>query len=240
MPENIKTLTNVRLDDLIDRIRQAHTDPLEQLSDAVVMAEHLGEIADSLVGHFVDQARRSGASWTTIGAGMGVSKQAAQKRFVGQAPAAPDDASSNPFARFTPRARNAVVTAHNLAVAESAEFVTAALLARGVLAEESSLGVLALVSSGVDAGAVAERLSTTGDRGDAGESRAFVPYDDAAKVVLEGAVATAVRLGHGYVGTEHLLIALFADPIVGQVLISAGAQQNSFEKSVLDQLAELS
>jgi hypothetical protein len=44
-----------------------------------------------LIGHFVDQARRSGASWTEIGKSMGVTKQAAQKRFVpkepGQVPA---------------------------------------------------------------------------------------------------------------------------------------------------------
>ena len=45
-------------------------------------AEHLGEVADHLIGHFVDQARRSGASWTDIGRSMGVTKQAAQKRFV--------------------------------------------------------------------------------------------------------------------------------------------------------------
>ncbi len=72
----------LRLDDLISAIRKVHPDPLDQLSDAVVAAQHLGDVADSLIGHFVDQARRSGASWTAIGASMGVSKQAAQKRFV--------------------------------------------------------------------------------------------------------------------------------------------------------------
>jgi hypothetical protein len=75
----------VRLDDLIDAIKQVHTDALEQLTDAVLASEHLGELADHLIGHFVDQARRSGASWTDIGKSMGVSKQAAQKRFVPRA-----------------------------------------------------------------------------------------------------------------------------------------------------------
>ncbi|NED49697.1 ATP-dependent Clp protease ATP-binding subunit, partial [Micromonospora aurantiaca] len=68
--------------DLINAIKKVHTDALEQLSSAVIAAEHLGEVADHLIGHFVDQARRSGASWTDIGTSMGVSKQAAQKRFV--------------------------------------------------------------------------------------------------------------------------------------------------------------
>jgi hypothetical protein len=66
-------------------IKTVHDEPLDQLTDAVLAAEALGEVADHLIGHFVDQARRSGASWTDIGTCMGVTKQAAQKRFVPKA-----------------------------------------------------------------------------------------------------------------------------------------------------------
>ena len=52
----------IRLDDLIEAIKKVHTEPLDQLTDAMLAAEHLGDIADHLIGHFVDQARRSGAS----------------------------------------------------------------------------------------------------------------------------------------------------------------------------------
>lgn len=82
MPEPTPTAYPVRLDELINAIKRVHSDVLDQLSDAVLAAEHLGEIADHLIGHFVDQARRSGASWSDIGKSMGVTKQAAQKRFV--------------------------------------------------------------------------------------------------------------------------------------------------------------
>ena len=37
---------------------------------------------DNLVGHFVDAARGVGLSWTRIGTVLGVSKQAAQQKFV--------------------------------------------------------------------------------------------------------------------------------------------------------------
>ena len=100
--------TRVRLDDLIEAIKKSHPDVLRQLSDAVLAAEHLGEVADHLIGHFVDQARRSGASWTDIGRSMGVTKQAAQKRFLPK--------ELNPeegFHRFTPRARKVVVAAQS-------------------------------------------------------------------------------------------------------------------------------
>lgn len=239
MPDDKKFLTNVRLGDLIEAIGKVHAEPLEQLSDAVVAAEHLGEIADSLIGHFVDQARRAGASWTEIGSSMGVSKQAAQKRFVGQTPSTPDQSASNPFARFTPRARNAVVTAHNLAVAESASHVTPALLTRGVLGEEQSLGVVTLRALGVDIDVVTQQLAAGADSTTNIGPTAFVPYDDDAKTVLEATVQVSVRLGHNYVGTEHLVIALFADPTVGPVLTSAGAASESFEQAVIDQLSEL-
>jgi hypothetical protein len=86
MTEPAKISYPVRLDDLIDVIKTVHTEPLEQLTDAMLAAESLGEIADHLIGHFVDQARRSGASWTDIGKCMGVTKQAAQKRFVPKVP----------------------------------------------------------------------------------------------------------------------------------------------------------
>src|SRR5947207_2949315 len=114
MAEKPQTVSPVRLDDLIEAIKKAHSDALDQLSDAVLAAEHLGDVADHLIGHFVDQARRSGASWTDIGKSMGVSKQAAQKRFVPKADAATMDPNAG-FARFTPRARAVVVTAQNKA-----------------------------------------------------------------------------------------------------------------------------
>src|SRR5215470_4426719 len=104
----------VRLDDLIDTIKKVHSDPLEQLSNAVIVADHLGDVADHLIGHFVDQARRSGASWTQIGQSMGVTRQAAQKRFAPKYHGGAEDLdSTDEFSRFSPRARNAVVAAQN-------------------------------------------------------------------------------------------------------------------------------
>lgn len=114
MADPTKITYPVRLDELIDAIKQVHTNALGQLTDAVLAAEHLGEIADHLIGHFVDQARGSGASWTDIGKSMGVTKQAAQKRFVLRAEATTLDPEQG-FGRFTPRARSAVVAAQNAA-----------------------------------------------------------------------------------------------------------------------------
>ncbi len=44
----------VKLDDLISAIVKVHDDPLDQLQDAALAAQHLGDLADHLLGHFVD------------------------------------------------------------------------------------------------------------------------------------------------------------------------------------------
>ena len=55
-----------QLEDLVAQVRalQPEGTSLERLSDAVRTAARLGELADKLIEHFVDEARRSGASWT--------------------------------------------------------------------------------------------------------------------------------------------------------------------------------
>ncbi len=117
---------SVRLDDLINGIKKTRDEPLEQLSDAVLMADHLGELADALIGHFVDQARRTGASWSDIGRSMGVTKQAAQKRFSAKGNTADDAApdSEQGFRAFTEQARNVVVGAQNEAAAARNDRIT--------------------------------------------------------------------------------------------------------------------
>src|SRR6478735_11301495 len=142
MTEPLPSSSPIRLDDLIAAITKTHEDALEQLSDAVLAAGHLGDVADHLVGHFVDQARRSGASWTQIGQSMNVTKQAAQKRFVPKEQA--DLSTNSDFSRFTPRARNVVMAAHNEAVAAGNAEVRPEHLVLGLLAEPDGFALRAL------------------------------------------------------------------------------------------------
>ena len=193
----------VRLDDLINVIKKVHTEPLVQLTDAVLAAESLGEIADHLIGHFVDQARRSGASWTDIGKCMGVTKQAAQKRFVPKADAALDP--NEGFGRFTPRARNAVVAAQNEAHKAGNLEITTDHLILGLLADPEALATLLLKTQNVDPDAVRSAI-TLPDRSD--DVPQLIPFNGPAKKALELTFREALRLGHNYIGTEHLLLAL--------------------------------
>ncbi len=194
----------VRLDDLIDAIKTVHTDALEQLSDAVLAAEHLGELADHLIGHFVDQARRSGASWTDIGKSMGVSKQAAQKRFVPKAESTTLDPNQG-FARFTDRARAVVVVAQNLAHDAANAELTPAHLVSALVADHTSLAIRVLQSEGLDAATVGAAAPLPPRQDDV---PVLVPFNGASRKVLELTFREALRLGHNYIGTEHILLAL--------------------------------
>ncbi|MEE3849938.1 Clp protease N-terminal domain-containing protein [Gordonia sp. LSe1-13] len=250
MPEPIQ-LSSVRLDDLIAGIRATHDDPLDQLTAAMVAADHLGDVADHLIGHFVDQARRSGASWTEIGAGMGVSKQAAQKRFTPRTPATSETSSmseaSNPFSRFTPRARNVIAEAHNLAVADRGDAVTPEHLARALVVAPESVADVTLRAQGVSLADLAaacrptEAMKPTADSDDAGTDgeKTIVPYDDRARAVLETTVEVAIELGHNFVGTEHILLALFTDPPIAGTLSTLGVQADAARSTIRATLAEI-
>lgn len=232
-------MTNpVRLDDLIEAIKKVHTDTLEQLSDAVVAAEHLGEVADHLIGHFVDQARRSGASWTDIGRSMGVTRQAAQKRFVPKADKE-GDPGLNPnqgFGRFTPRARNVVMAAQNEARAAGGTEIRTEHLVLGLLSEPEGLAALALSAQGVAADDVRAAVAAALPPGQA-EVPDLVPFDASAKKALELTFREALRLGHGYVGTEHILFALLELENGEGLLSGLGVDKAAAEATVTDALA---
>ncbi|MEO5874967.1 MAG: Clp protease N-terminal domain-containing protein [Streptosporangiaceae bacterium] len=208
MTKPVEMTNPVRLDDLIEAIKKVHPDALGQLSGAVEAATHLGEVADHLIGHFVDQARRSGASWTEIGGSMGVTKQAAQKRFVpkGSGEPAPLDPSQG-FGRFTDRARNVVVAAQNEAHAAGNDEIRTEHLVLGLLGDPEGLGAASIVAQGVPLEAL-RRTATAALLPAAAQVPALVPFDAPTRKVLELTFREALRLGHDNVGTEHILLAL--------------------------------
>ncbi|WP_020122602.1 Clp protease N-terminal domain-containing protein [Streptomyces canus] len=234
MTTNPNITSSVRLDDLITAIKKVHVEPLDQLQDAVIAADHLGEVADHLIGHFVDQARRSGASWTDIGKSMGVTRQAAQKRFVPKESA--DLNADQGFGRYTPRARNVVMSAHNAAITARNPEGRPEHLVLGLLAEPEGLAAKALVAQGITLDAV-RRAATDTLPPAAEEVPELVPYGSDAKKVLELTFREALRLGHNYIGTEHILLALLEFEHGTGVLSGLGVEKGPVEGAIAEALA---
>ena len=222
----------VRLDDLIDAITTVHSDVLGHLTDAVLAADHLGDVADHLIGHFVDQARRSGASWSDIGRSMGVTKQAAQKRFVPREPAGPLDLDpSQGFNRFTPRARNVVVAAQNEAAAAMNDEIGSEHLVLGLLSEPDAIASKVIVAQGVPLETVRRRVTATLPN-PVDEIPPLIPFDAHARKVLELTFREALRLGHNYIGTEHILLALLELEDGTGVLTGLGIDKTTSESQI--------
>jgi hypothetical protein len=213
----------VRLDELITYVRSQDGTALDHVSAAVRISEHLGELADHLIGHFVDQARRTGASWTEIGQSMGVTKQAAQKRFVPRDTdwqnLLADAFQAHPFSRFTPRARRALTAAEEEARALRHDQIVPEHLALGLLHEPEGLAARAMAELGVTPEAAREALVATlaalppaalAPAG-AGEPAGKIPLTPRARKVLELTLREALLFGHNYIGTEHLLLAVLDD-----------------------------
>jgi len=230
----------VRLDEMINAIKRVHPDVLDQLADAVLAAEHLGEVADHLIGHFVDQARRSGASWTDIGKSMGVTKQAAQKRFVPRAEPTTLDPEQG-FGRFTPRARGAVVAAQNAAHEAGNGEITPDHLLLGLLDDQAALATVLLNLQKVDAdtirAAVTASIATLRVEGEPPE---LIPFSGPARKALELTFREALRLGHNYIGTEHLLLALLELEDGAGPLHRSGVDKDRVETDLIAALESLS
>ena len=226
----------VRLDDLIQAIRTVHDDALEQLASAMVAADHLGELADHLIGHFVDQARRSGASWTDIGRSMGVTKQAARKRFIPKDPGGgPDLTERQDFSRFTIRAKNVLIAAHNEAHAARHDQIRQAHLVLGLLSEPDALAARALVAGGASLEAV-RRAATDMLPPAADEVLDLVPYSPESRKALELTFREALRLGHNYIGTEHILLALLELEDGDGLFAGLGVDKPTVEAHITDEL----
>ncbi|KOV68412.1 Clp protease N-terminal domain-containing protein [Streptomyces sp. MMG1121] len=236
MATNPNITSSVRLDDLIEAIKKVHPEPLDQLQDAVIAADHLGDVADHLIGHFVDQARRSGASWSEIGRSMGVTRQAAQKRFVSKESADLD--LSQGFSRYTTRARNVVMAAHNEAVAARNPEGRPEHLVLGLLAEPEGMAAKAITAQNVLLDSV-RQAATAALPPAADDVPDLIPYGPEAKKALELTFREALRLGHNYIGTEHILLALLEQENGEGVLNGLGITKPGTERHIAKMMSLL-
>jgi ATP-dependent Clp protease ATP-binding subunit ClpA len=252
----------VPLDNLIAYVKSLRSDggPLENISDAMEVAGRLDEQSDALIGYFVDQARRSGASWSQIGASMGVSKQAAQKRFV---PRGAEPGQQPTFSRFTLRAQNVLAAAGRLA---GRKRVDGADLAASLLAEPDGLAAKVIERAGLTAEQVyaavgagpAPKAPEASEASEASESEKTekaanepggeeelaalreLTYTPEGGAALKSALKAALRLGHNYIGTEHMLLGiLYADGHAGRALAAAGLDVETAERLLAEMFAEL-
>jgi len=236
-----------RLDDLIAHVKDQYPDAsaLEQLSGAMQASERLNELADHLVGHFVDQARRTGASWAEIGQSLGVSKQAAQKRFVPKPSGASEQLgellAEEGLARFTRRARLVMVRAEEEARRAGHNYIGTEHLVLGLLDDPQGLAATTIQALGIRLQEASEAVRHTLRPADPDAISGRIPFTPRTRKVVQLALREALRLGHNYIGTEHLLLAVIRerDGAAAKALAELGVTENKAETQIVTALNEI-
>jgi hypothetical protein len=217
------------LADLIATVRAdaGSGDPLAQLAAAARTAADLEETADGVLSHFVDQCRRAGRSWSEISKALGVTKQAAHKRF----------SFAPSLDRFTPRAVTMLERAPKEASALGHGYVGTEHLLLALFFDPQTVAAIVLADAGVTRDEVEARLLAITPRGSAQVT--VPPFTPRAATATEKAMSEALQLGHNYIGTEHILLALFADPdgLAAALLTDLGATYDDLRRRIVDKLA---
>jgi GNAT superfamily N-acetyltransferase len=136
--------------------------------------------------------------------------------------------------RFTDRARLVVVLAEEEARMLGHNWIGTEHLLLGLLRQGDSVAVQALVPLGISLQPVRQEVEEiTGPiRQVPSEVISFTPRS---KKVLELALRESLRLGHDYIGPEHILLALIreGDGVAPQVLVKLGADLNRVRQQVI-------
>jgi hypothetical protein len=215
--------------------RSADQDPLTRVAAAAEVSGEITSKADLVLGHFVEAARHAGRSWAEIGAALGVTKQGAQQRFVDRDAERPG-ADDHLLVRFTGRARASVARAREKALEMGNSYVGTEHLLLGVLADPAALSVRVLAELGVPADELRQSvLEAAVARSPHGAGASDLPFTPRARRVLDLTRRESLRLGHNYVGTEHLLMALAAeqDGMAGRVLRKHGVDVDRARAEVI-------
>lgn len=65
-------------------------------------------------------------------------------------------------------------------------------------------------------------------------------FTDAGKAALQGCLTAALRLGHNYIGTEHLLIGiLVAEGSAAETLMSRGLSVESVKRALAEEISKI-
>ena len=140
------------------------------------------------------------------------------------------------YERFTDRARKVFQLANQEAQRFNHEYIGTEHLLLGLCKEGSGVAANVLKNLDIDLRKIrleVEKLVTTGPNQ---VTMGKLPHSPRVKKVIEHTIQAARDLNNNYVGTEHLLLGLLAEPegVAGQVLINLGLTLETVREEVLN------
>jgi prophage maintenance system killer protein len=142
------------------------------------------------------------------------------------------------FQRFTPQAREVVIGSQEEARRLRHNYIGTEHILLGLLRNEAGVAAQALNALGISRDLI--RQQVLGIIGEGQQPpKGHIPFTPRAKKVLELALRESVRMGHMYIGSEHILLGLVREGsgLAAQVLTTLGAGGPRIRDQVLELLA---
>lgn len=141
------------------------------------------------------------------------------------------------FGRFTERAQRVIILSQEEARRLGHNVVGTEHLLLGLIAEGEDIAARTLLSLGISIDQVRKEVERIIGRGDQ-PTEGSIGFTPRSKRVLELAFDEARRLGHTYLGTEHLLLGLIreGEGVAAQVLTNLGADLERVRNKLTSQL----
>ncbi|MCK4249267.1 MAG: ATP-dependent Clp protease ATP-binding subunit [Candidatus Omnitrophica bacterium] len=142
------------------------------------------------------------------------------------------------FERFTERARKVLILARDEAKHFNHDYVGTEHLLLGLIKEGQGVAAAVLQNLGLDLATIRLEVEKLVKPGPDTIISGDIPFTPKAKKVLELSMDEARKLGHNYIGTEHLLLGLLGetDGMASQVLINSGLDLNKVRMEVMNLL----
>ena len=136
--------------------------------------------------------------------------------------------------RFTQRASTAITNAHDAAMGMGHSYVGTEHLLLGIIREGEGLGARILTDNALTDAVLTRMVTETVGRGVPGAPEQGL--SPRARHVIELAAEDANRLGHCYVGTEHILMGILreADSAGARIIVAAGGDLNKIYTDIMD------
>lgn len=137
--------------------------------------------------------------------------------------------------QFSDRARHSMALATREAARLQHNYLGPEHILLGLVAQGECVASAVLAHSGVDLEKVRQELSRQITAGHGPAEIGRRAHNPETKAVIEHAIAEARRLGHKYVGTEHLLLGLLhvEKSLAARILIAQGVKLDSVREEVL-------
>ena len=167
-------------------------------------------------------------------------------RYFGRHPESPEAVrsssatmSAGSFDRFNESAKRVLSLAQDEAIRQNHNYIGTEHLLAAMLRDGDTLAARALQSLGIDLAKVRTALEFIIGRGDQTTSPSQITLSPRTKRVIELSIDEARRMGHPYVGAEHILLGLAreGEGIASGIIESLGATMSMVRAKVVELLA---